>query len=111
MQTVLDQLQALGPKPLSKPAMEWFFKHYLRSAADARDPRINLVDANLKGLPPAIVITDQIDPLPVGRREAGGETEGGWNGVAHEFFGIGAVVDKANVSTPMPACINRRTIA
>ena len=63
MQTVLDQLQALGPKPLSKPAMEWFFKHYLRSAADARDPRINLVDANLKGLPPAIVITDQIDPL------------------------------------------------
>ena len=89
--------------PLSKPAMAWFFKQYLRSSADGQDPRINLVAANLKGLPPAIVITDQIDPL---RSEGAALAEKlkasgvaveyvNYDGVAHEFFGMGAVVDKA----------------
>ena len=89
--------------PLSKPAMEWFFKHYLRSAADAKDPRINLVGANLKGLPPAIVITDQIDPLRsegamlADKMKAAGVTVEyrNYDGVTHEFFSMGAVVDKA----------------
>ena len=76
---------------------------FLRSAADAKDPRINLVDANLKGLPPAIVITDQIDPLrSEGAKLAEKLKAAGvavdyqnYDGVAHEFFGMGAVVDKA----------------
>jgi acetyl esterase len=90
-------------KPLSKPAMQWFFKQYLRSAADANDPRINLVAADLKGLPPAVIITDQIDPLrsegvllAEKMKAAGVAVEHtNYDGVAHEFFSMGAVVDKA----------------
>jgi len=43
--------------------MEWFAKHALRGEADKKDPRIDLVNANLKGLPPVTLINAQIDPL------------------------------------------------
>jgi acetyl esterase/lipase len=42
--------------------MEWFAKHALRGEADKKDPRIDLVNANLKGLPPVTLINAQIDP-------------------------------------------------
>ena len=31
--------------------------------SEGKDPRINLIAANFKGLPPTTVITDEIDPL------------------------------------------------
>lgn len=34
-----------------------------RSPADAADPRLNLVTANLGGLPPVTIVAAQIDPL------------------------------------------------
>jgi acetyl esterase/lipase len=39
-------------KPLNKPMMEWFAKNYLGDMSKAADPRISLVKAHLKGLPP-----------------------------------------------------------
>lgn len=58
---------------------------------------------NLRGLPPATVITAAIDPLrSEGQaytkrlREAGSLFRAtNYNGVTHEFFSMGAVVDKA----------------
>jgi len=90
-------------KPLSRPAMVWFLGHYTRSAADWKDPRINLVGADLKGLPPVTIITDQIDPLrsegeTLARKlaDAGVQVDSrNYDGVAHEFFGMGAVLEKA----------------
>jgi acetyl esterase len=90
-------------KPLDKAMMLWFMKTYLNNIAEAADPRINLVMANLRGLPPTTVITDQIDPLQsegialVGKLKAAGvavDTKN-WDGVTHEFFGMGAVVPEA----------------
>ncbi|MDB5010591.1 MAG: lipase, partial [Mucilaginibacter sp.] len=49
--------------PLNKPMMAWFIKKYLNNKAEIKDPRINLVAANLMGLPPTTIITDEIDPL------------------------------------------------
>jgi acetyl esterase len=57
----------------------------------------------LKGLPPATIITAQIDPLrSEGEKLAKLLTQAGvrvnyknYEGVTHEFFGMGAVVDKA----------------
>ena len=43
--------------------MSWFFDNYLRNGADRQDPRVNLVAADLKGLPPTTIINAQIDPL------------------------------------------------
>ena len=52
-------------KPLNKPMMQWFFEKYLRAPADGQSPLIDLVHADLAGLPAATVITAQIDPLHV----------------------------------------------
>lgn len=90
-------------KPLDKPMMMWFVKNYLNSMAEGKDPRINLIAANLKGLPATTVITDEIDPLQsegntlVEKLKAAGVTvdSKNWDGVTHEFFGMGAVVPQA----------------
>ena len=90
-------------KPLSSPMMSWFFQQTLASPAQVTDPRIDLVSANLAGLPPVTIINAQIDPL----RDDGAMLEAAlkranvpverkvYDGVTHEFFGMGQVVDKA----------------
>ena len=91
-------------KPLSKAGMQWFFSHYLTNSSEGNDPRIALLKVtNLKGLPSATVITAQIDPLrSEGQMYAERLKDAGvsvsyrnYDGVTHEFFGMGAVVDKA----------------
>ena len=90
-------------KPLNRAMMSWFFDNYQRTPADRQDPRINLVGADLKGLPPVTIINAQIDPLRSDGemlaekiRAAGGSVEQKtYNGVTHEFFGMGAVHAKA----------------
>ncbi len=90
-------------KPLNKPMIEWFLDKVLRSPADKKDTRLDLVHAKLAGLPPVTIINAQIDPLcsdgeiledaltaagvPVERKV--------YTGVAHEFFGAAAVIAKA----------------
>ena len=98
-------------KPLSKPAMEWFFRNYLNGPQDYKDPRVNLVAADLKGLPPVTIINAQIDPLRGDGelladrlRAAGVDVEQKtYDGVTHEFFGMGNVVDKAKDAEQMAA--------
>ena len=88
-------------KPLNKPMMEWFFKHY---GADPKNPyALPMKATSLKGLPPATVITAEIDPLmSEGKAYADRLKKEGvavnykhYTGVTHEFFGMGAVVPKA----------------
>ena len=97
-------IENANAKPLNKPAMEWFVKYVFKDPKDAADPRINLVARkDLAGLAPATVIVDQIDPLrSEGKAYADALRAAGvsvqfkqYDGVTHEFFGMGAVVDKA----------------
>lgn len=90
--------------PLGKADMEWFFEHVLADPADADDPRLDLVSrTDLEGLPPATVITAQIDPLRsegqtyAENLEAAGVEVNAlqFDGVTHEFFGMAAVLDEA----------------
>ena len=89
--------------PLNKPLMAWFFRYYLRSPKDGRNPLISIDRANVRGLPPATVITDQIDVLQsegkmyADRLKAAGipVRYRNYDNVTHEFFGMAAVVDKA----------------
>ena len=48
---------------LSAADMTWFGTHYVRTPADADDPRASVLRADLHGLPPAFVITAECDPL------------------------------------------------
>ena len=90
-------------KPLNKPMMAWFAQHYLGDMTKAKDPRISLVNANLKGLPPTTIVAAEIDPLQTeGRllsdrlKAAGVDVDYKlYNGVTHEFFGMAAVVPDA----------------
>jgi acetyl esterase len=48
---------------LSAADMTWFGLHYVRTPADADDPRASVLRADLRDLPPAFVITAECDPL------------------------------------------------
>ena len=93
-------------KPLNKPMMQWFFEKYLRTPADGKSPLVDLVHADLKELPGTTVITAQIDPLRSEGKEladrlkdAGVEVDyKNYDGAAHEFFGMGAVLDDAKAA-------------
>lgn len=91
-------------KPLSADMMPWFFKHYLNTEADGQHPYVSPLRAHdLRGLPPALVLTAEYDVL----RDEGGAyaerlRESGvavkavrYDGMVHEFFGLAGMVDKA----------------
>ena len=98
-------------KPLNKAMMQWFFEQYLRSPADGKNPLIDLVHANVKGLPGTTVIAAQIDPLrSEGKdladrlKDAGVEVDyKNYEGSTHEFFGMGAVLDDAKAAQQQAA--------
>lgn len=90
-------------KPLNRPMMLWFIANATSGPADLEDPRIDLVKADLAGLPPVTLINAEIDPLAddgqqlqAALQKAGVSVERKvYEGVTHEFFGTAAVVKKA----------------
>jgi acetyl esterase/lipase len=98
-------------KPLSTPAMAWFFSHYLRSPADAASPLISIVNANLTGLPSTTIIGAEIDPLQsegkmlADKLQAAGVpiTYKLYVGVTHEFFGMAAIIPEAKQAQELAA--------
>lgn len=92
-------------KPLNTPMLKWFAKNYLNNDAEAADIRMSpaLAGEKLKGLPPATIIAAEIDPLLSGIEKLSQALQAQgvkvnykmYPGVTHEFFGMGAVVDKA----------------
>lgn len=101
-------------KPLNKAMMEWFFKNYTPENGTIPGPEYYLLPLkapDLKGLPSATVITAEIDPLrDEGEMYAQRLTEAGvpvefrrFEGVTHEFFSMGAIVDKAKEANEFAA--------
>lgn len=98
-------------KPLNSPMMRWFFDQYLANPEEGRSAAIDLVNANLSGLPPATIINAELDPLRTEGeqlaerlRAAGVQTEQHtFPGVTHEFFGMGPVLSKAREAQAMAA--------
>lgn len=48
---------------LTRADMAWFMDHYAPDPAMRADPAIDLLNADLAGLPPAVVATAELDPL------------------------------------------------
>lgn len=90
-------------KPLNRPMMNWFVKNALSSPAQAGDPRISLVKANLSGMPPTLIIGAEIDPLQTEGKLLSDKFKAAnvstdykmYDGVTHEFFGMAAVIPQA----------------
>jgi acetyl esterase/lipase len=95
-----SRMVGANAKPLSTPDLPWFGYYYSRRPSDGKDPRINLVAANLRGLPPVTIVNAQIDPLQSDgvnlaaalRRAGVPVVQRTYPGVTHEFFGMGSVV-------------------
>jgi len=91
---------------LTTDDMRWFWDHYLGDAPERRDePYASPLRAkSLTGLPPALVITAEFDPLrdegeayAARLKQAGVPTRATrYDGTIHGFFGMGAMIDKAN---------------
>lgn len=98
-----SRIDSANAHPLNTPMLAWFGSYYGRTPADMQDPRLNLVGANLRGLPPTTIVNAQIDPLRSdgetladAMRGAGDSVEQRtFPGVTHEFFGLGKVVSGA----------------
>ena len=93
--------------PLSRAGMLWFVDKVTRSQADLQDPRLDVVGkARLGGLPPATIVSAELDPLrsegeALARRlrEAGVAVERrNCDGVTHEFFGMAPAVADAQAA-------------
>ena len=106
-------------KPLSKAMMKWFVKNYLSNEAQASDPKINVVNANLKGLPQTLIICAEIDPLQSEGKlladklnAAGVKTEyKQYDGVTHEFFGMAPLIPQATEAQQMAADQLKRVLS
>ncbi len=108
--TTPSYIENAKAKPLNKAMMAWFFEK-AATPADARNPHLGLLSAKLDRQPPTTVITAQIDPLrsegealakklkaagvPVSYRN--------YDGVTHEFFGMGAVLPEAKAAVAFAA--------
>jgi len=97
---------------LTRDDMVWFWNHYLNDVAEAEDPRAcPLKASSLSGLPPALVITAEFDPL----RDEGemyaarlGEAACGvelvrYDGMIHGFFNMGGVLEQGRSAIALAA--------
>ncbi len=107
-------------KPLNRAMMQWFMNHYLTRMEDGNNPYVSPLKAtSLKGLPPATVITAEIDPLMSEgkayadrlKKEGVKVTYKNFTAVTHEFFGMAAVVPKAKEAQQLAAGELRKAFA
>jgi len=94
-------------KPLGAGLLTFFGSLYVPNQADKMSPNASpLLAEELGGLPPATIIAASIDPLlGQGQQYAAALEAAGvdvsytlYEGVTHEFFGLGALVDDAQTA-------------
>ncbi|HEX5226567.1 MAG TPA: alpha/beta hydrolase [Bryobacteraceae bacterium] len=87
---------------LTRPAMDYFWNHYLRNREDGRHPHASPIYAeSLAGLPPAFVLTAECDPIRdqgeiyAARLRASGVPVSlkRYEGAIHAFFNLGGAID------------------
>lgn len=111
---------AEGYGVLTRGAMQWFQRHYLRSVADADDWRASPARAESHaGLPPAVIVNAECDVL---RDEGAGYAETlraagvavdhrEFPGMIHGFFGMTPAIDDAVAAQRYVADALRRALA
>jgi acetyl esterase len=101
---------------LTRDMMVWFWNHYLRGPGDRANPYCSpLLADDLRGLPPATVITAEFDPLrdegeryAARLRDAGGRVEvTRYDGMIHGFFGMDAVFSQSGQAIAQSARVLR----
>ena len=101
-----DMLYTSPVLPLNTPELPYFFDNYVKVSTYDNYYQVAPIEANLHGLPPTTIIAAEFDPLQSdGKAYAAKLAASGnavkyqlYSGVTHEFFGMGAVVDKAKAA-------------
>ncbi|MFG1926311.1 alpha/beta hydrolase [Cryptosporangium sp. NPDC048952] len=74
---------------LTASDMAWFSANYFPPTVDPADPRLSPLRGRLEGLPPAVVVTAEFDPLrDAGEAYAAALSAAGVPTVAHRFDGL-----------------------
>ncbi|SEK09024.1 MULTISPECIES: alpha/beta hydrolase fold domain-containing protein [unclassified Variovorax] len=95
-----------GDFGLSLHMMVWFYRNYLGRKEDYTDPRMNLLDADLRGIPPAYLVITECDPLYDGNidmvakmKKEGVDVESKiYKGTVHSFLEAVSVAEVAGVA-------------
>lgn len=104
---------------LSSADMRWFGWHYAGEVADRRDPRLSPIFGELAGLPPAVVVTAEFDPLrDEGEAYAAAMADAGvevtlrrFDGLIHGFFGLAAASPACETAVRATCRLLRETLA
>ncbi len=105
---------------LTKDGMKWFWDHYLPSEEAGQDPQASPLRASdLSGLPPALIITAEFDPLrDEGEAYAARLAEAGvpakntrYDGMVHGFFSMAALLPQARQAIDEAATALREAFA
>jgi acetyl esterase len=96
---------------LTRDGMQYFLELYLRDESDAANPLLSVLQADLTGLPPALVITAEYDPLrdegdayAKKLKAAGVPVEHvSYPGQIHGFFNVGTMMQTGDVAVEAAA--------
>jgi acetyl esterase len=100
--------------------MEWFWAHYVGGASDDSGPEFRPLRAeDHSGLPPAIIVTAEYDPLrddglayvEALRNEAVPVTHHHYDDVVHAFFSLVNMLDRGNEAVSQVGADIRAAVA
>ena len=103
---------------LTRASIDYFAGHYLAKPADRRHPYASPLHADLRGLPPAFIITAECDPLrdqgeayASQLQRAGVSVESRrYAGMIHPFFSLGGIVEGGKRAIADSAAVLRKAL-